>query len=129
MIELPKANYIYFKSKQAKIDNQMALNELKYNFRSMSDTQREDRLEILINISDVNEIMNKHFLWNPIAIEIFDTKHNKMHFFNFFSENTRNRFIDTMARYWGGERLITNPKYEFQQRKYSTNWSNLSKIF
>ena len=107
----------------------MALNELKYNFRSMDDVQKCERVEVLINTKDILEIMNKYYLWNPIAIEIFDIKHNRMYFFNLFQEDIRNRFVNIMERYIGIQKIIINPKEEFQERKYSINWSNSSNFY
>lgn len=92
IIDLDDKSFLYFRSNWKKLDEQEPLNEIKYNFRSMYEGQNDNLVELLINTKDIEEIMTKNFLWNPIAIEIFDSKHNRLYFFSFFWEDMRLHF-------------------------------------
>jgi hypothetical protein len=95
-IELDNATYLYFKAKERKLEEDLAVNELKYNFRSMPEMQKTDSIEIMIDTSQINEVMNKNFLCNPIAIEIFHLNTNRMYFFNMFQESNRQKLLSKL---------------------------------
>lgn len=130
IFEFQNSNYIYFRSNCAKLDEQKSLNELKYNFRSMTEHQKSDLVEILIWWNGIEEIISKNYLCNPIAIEIFSQKDNRMHFFNFFNESKKLRFMNQMKQFYMTEsKVIIDSKQEFENRKYQVKWKTSSELY
>ena len=86
--------YLYYKSKNKLLDQDAPVsNSTKYHFRSFKETQKVTDTELLIDLDNVNEIFPKHFLLNPVAIEIYDRESNKMYFFNFMNIEAREIFL------------------------------------
>ena len=119
-----ETTYLYFKSRCLKLDEEPNLDTIKYNFRSMDDTQKDANYEILIDASVITEIMCKHFLGNPTSVELFDTHSNCMYFFNLFTEDLRFKFITKLVGVCKNACVIINARKEFQKRKYQNVWKN-----
>lgn len=119
--------YLYFKSNSQKLDDLPNLDEIKYNLRSMSDSQKDRPCELLICIEDIDEIITKNYLCNPIAAEIFDFRNNRMYLFSFLQANKRKEFFNKMKSYISESKLIEDCKQEFENRRYQFNWKSWSK--
>jgi hypothetical protein len=51
-----------------------------------------------------------------------------MYFFNMFQESNRQKLLSKLRMWCPNAKIITNPKEEFQLRKYQQNWKDLSKF-
>jgi hypothetical protein len=87
------STYLYFKARGQKLEDLHGLDDLKYNFRSMDDLQKDEDLEILMDVKKVEEVIATWFLNLPIAVEMFYKQTNRTYFFNFFQENNRDVFL------------------------------------
>ena len=82
--------------------------------------------KIFILKKEINEIINRRFLYLFQACEIY-LKNGKSYFFNFYSEENKIKFFNILENKEYNIKIISNLKEKFRLKNYTKNWK-LGKI-
>ena len=117
-------NYLYFISDN-NIKSKYGKN-IKYLFCSMiDDIKLKDKI-ILIKNKDIQEIINRRYIYDYRAFEIF-LKNGKSYYFNLYSKESLNNFFEEIDKIKNKENdfnIIKEPVKYFKNKKYSQDWQD-----
>ena len=101
----------------------------KYLFGSINEDIKNINKLIIIKYKDIKEIINRRYIYDFRAIEIF-LKNGKSYFFNLYSKQNVLNFFDVMEKKIKIQNklydfeIIKDPKAYFHQKNYSHVWKN-----
>ena len=100
--------------------------ELKYLFCSMLDDIKIKDKIIMIKIKDIQEIINRRYIYDYRAFEIF-LKNGKSYYFNLYIKENVNKFFENIEKMKNEEnnfQIIKNPIKYFEEKKYQEIWND-----
>ena len=100
---------------------------IKYLFCSMVDDIKLKNKIILIKLKDIQEIINRRYIYDYRAFEIF-LKNGKSYYFNLYSKENVLSFFKEIEKIKNENKndfeIIKDPIKKFQERKYYEDWKN-----
>ena len=120
------SSFIFFHTMdKEKFLNSISVEEKEEYLLCSYDTDYSKRKKMVIMFKkDISEIMNRRFLYQFQACEIF-LLNGKSYFFNFFSEDKKIEFFDhfrVIQKTYSQLKVITDLKEDFRTKDYTRKW-------
>ena len=101
--------------------------KIKYLFCSIVDDIKLKNKIILIKLKDIQEIINRRYIYDYRAFEVF-LKNGKSYYFNLYSKENVLLFFKELEKIKNENKndfeIIKDPIKKFQEKKYYENWKN-----